>query len=124
MKLVTMSKIAKVSRCTNNAGIPVISLRKRSYRRALLISIVSIKMFKFDFHFCYIKPNSNNKFYEKFLPINCWIHQECNNQHSKDYKSKNMPPNKLQSLYQPTPSTLQFMNGGNLHHQQQFYLIE
>ena len=63
-----MSKIAKVSRCANNAGIPVISLRKRSYRRALMISTVSIKMFQFDFHFNPIKKSRDCK--NKYFSFN------------------------------------------------------
>lgn len=116
-----MSKITKVSRCTNNTGIPVIILSKRSYGRALIIITVGINKFKFDFHFSPIKQMSYKQCNNYVSPISS---RKTNNmKHHPNYsQSQHTTPNKFQSLYKGIPSMLQFMDSSNLHHNQQFQL--
>ena len=120
MKLVTTSKIAKVSRGTDNTGIPVISLSKRTYRRTLMIITVGIG--KFKLHFKPIQKNSDCKNKKFFL--NEWKPSFINylNGDAKRSKNKRMAPNKFQNLYKGIQSMLQFMDSSNLHHNQQFWL--
>lgn len=123
MRLLTTPKIAKISRCTNNAGIPVIILSKRSYGRALMIITAAINKFKFDFHFSPIKQMSYKQCNNYVSPISS---RKTNNmKHHPNYNQRQcMAPNKLQSLYKAIPSMLQFMNSSNLHSNQQFCLTK
>ena len=117
-----MSKITKVSRCTNNAGIPVIILSKRSYGRALMIITAAINKFKFDFHFSPIKRSGDYK--NKYFSFSYWSSTFINSldRYSKRGQNKSMAPNKFQNLYKDIQSMLQFMNSSKLHNNQQFCL--
>ncbi len=124
MRLVIMSKVAKVSRCTNNTGIPVIRLSKRSYRRALMIMTIGIREFKFNLHF---KPIERSGYYKNksfSFKYRCFSYVNSLNSDCKRCQHKRMTPNKFDDFLRSVQSMLKFVNGGYLHDNQQFCLIK
>ena len=121
MRLVTMPNLTKISRCTNNARIPIICLGKRSDWRIAMI-IVAVR--NFPFHFKPVKKYRATIEIKTVYPGNSPDHNYCINHYSKKSQRQSMTPNKLQNFHHSVQSMLQFMNSSNLHRSQQFYLIK
>ena len=120
MKLITMPKIAKICCGSNNAGVPVISLSKRSVGRALII--VSTR--KFPFHFKPVKKGSHCKNKNFSFNKRCVSFVKNINEYGKHNQRQRMTPNKPQHFHRCIQSTLQFINCSDLHAVQQFSLIK
>jgi hypothetical protein len=113
MKLVTTAKIAKISRSTNNMGIPVISLSIRSYGRTGLVTFASIDL-PFYLHFSKINQLRYRQCNQYIYPISGSAVSNTKH-HPKQNQRQRMTPNKLKDFQSAIKGILEFMNGRNLH---------
>ena len=120
MKLVTTAKIAKISRSTNNMGIPVISLSIRSYGRTGMITFASIDL-PFYLHFSKINQLRYRQCNQYIYPISASAVSNTKH-HPKHNQRQRMTPKKPNDFQNTIKDFLEFMNSSNLHRIFLFFL--